>query len=89
MLRGTIHSTLRMQRLHPVQQGMAVVQRQLPIAVQDVIDDRRDDVVGHLIDIKRHLTARFRPRHDGRQMFLGKAAALVPNTSLPKAKTLP
>ena len=62
---------LRMQRLNPLQQGMAVVQRQLPIAVQDVIDDRRDDVVDHFIDIKRRFAARFRPRNDGRQVFAG------------------
>ena len=55
---------------------MAVVQRRFPIAIQDVIDDRRHHVVEHLIDLERHLAARFGPLGDGRQMFDGKAPAL-------------
>jgi len=50
------------QRLNSIQQGMAVRKRQFPVAIQDVIDDRRHDVIDHFVDIERQFAARFSPR---------------------------
>lgn len=62
--------------MNPLQQGMAVVQRWFAVAEQDVIDDRRHDMVYHLIDIERRLAARLGPLGDGREMFKGEICAL-------------
>jgi hypothetical protein len=56
---------------------MAVVQRQLTIAEQQAIHDRRHHVVDHLVDIEWGFAARLGSLGDGREVLAGKGTSTV------------